>query len=209
MWGSWLSPWPCNGKKTEKGQVRLHGLTGGVFVDHLPPGPRWSPAMLQAIQTLANRCSTHTHTNTNTNTNTQTHKHTNTKTQTQRHNHKDKDKDKDKDKHKHTNKHTNTHTHTYLLTHTHTHLGIHRAGTHLLFIKHSLMYLESMKLSGVPGPIGTQGCFQSSAFCLCCTWQRNSSDMKAYHSKSGRSLLGSAIQKCSLPPCKVESTGSS
>ena len=27
----------------------------------------------------------------------------------------------------------------------HTHLGIHRADTHLLFIKHSLMYLESME----------------------------------------------------------------
>ena len=25
-----------------------------------------------------------------------------------------------------------------------------------------------------------------------------------YHSKSGRSLLGSAIQKCSLPPCNAE-----
>ena len=45
-----------------------------------------------------------------------------------------------------------------------THLGIHRAATHLLFIKHSLMYLESMKLSGVPGPIGTQGLF--SIICI-------------------------------------------
>ena len=39
-----------------------------------------------------------------------------------------------------------------------THLGIHRAATHRLFIKHSLLYLESMKLSAVPGPIRTQGC---------------------------------------------------
>ena len=66
-----------------------------------------------------------------------------------------------------------------------THLGIHRAATYPLFIKHSLMYLESMKLSGVPGPIRTQGFFQSSAICLCCTWQRNSSDMNLFrHEKT-------------------------
>ena len=37
------------------------------------------------------------------------------------------------------------------------HLGIHRAATHLLVIKHCLMYLESMKLSGVPEPVWPQG----------------------------------------------------
>ena len=49
---------------------------------------------------------------------------------------------------------------TYLLTntpHTHTHLGIHLAATHLLVIKHCLMYHESMKLSGVPAPVCPQG----------------------------------------------------
>ena len=30
----------------EKGQVCLHEFTGGVFVDHRPLGPRWSPAIL-------------------------------------------------------------------------------------------------------------------------------------------------------------------
>ena len=59
------------------------------------------------------------------------------------------------------------------------------------------MYLESMKLSGVPGPSRTQGYFQSFAFCLRCTWQRNSSRHEklqvreegvpaSYHSKSVR-----------------------
>ena len=38
-----------------------------------------------------------------------------------------------------------------------THLGIHRAATHQLFIKHCLMYHESVKLSGVPGPNRTPG----------------------------------------------------
>ena len=38
-----------------------------------------------------------------------------------------------------------------------THLGIHRAATHQLFIKHCLMYHESMKLSGVPVPVRPLG----------------------------------------------------
>ena len=42
-------------------------------------------------------------------------------------------------------------------THTHTHLVIHRAATHQLFIKHCLMYHESIKLSGVPVPVWPQG----------------------------------------------------
>ena len=48
------------------------------------------------------------------------------------------------------------------------HLGIHLAATHLLVIKHCLMYLESMKLSGVPEPVWPQG--SSVMFCLflCC-----------------------------------------
>ena len=37
------------------------------------------------------------------------------------------------------------------------HLGIHLAATHLLVIKHCLMYRESMKLAGVPVPVWPQG----------------------------------------------------
>ena len=38
-----------------------------------------------------------------------------------------------------------------------THLVIHRAATQQLFIKHCLMYHESIKLSGVPVPVWPQG----------------------------------------------------
>ena len=57
-----LAPGHAMEKRLEKGRYVYTGLPGGVFVDHRSPGFRWSSAMLKAIQTLANRCSTHTHT---------------------------------------------------------------------------------------------------------------------------------------------------
>ena len=77
--------------------------------------------------------------------------------------------------HAHAHARTRTYTHAHNQNkhiHTHTHLGIHLAATHLLVIKHCLVYLESMKLSGIPKPVWPQGSSVMFCVCLCWTWQR-------------------------------------
>ena len=94
-----------------------------------------------------------------------------------------------------------------------THLGIHRAATHQLFIKHCVMYHKSMRLSGVPVPVWPQGSSCMLSRFLCCTRQLDSelfryintqvrglSVPNPFHDKLERSSLGSAFQNVHCPP---------